>query len=282
VPKPILVTDSTSTIPLALLKRHDIRVVPQVLIWGGEELRDGVDIQPDEFYRRLKDASVMPTTSQATIASFVEIFEPQVAQGNPILALVLSSKLSGTMQSAEQAKTMFPGAAIEVVDSQSIAMALGYQVLAAARLLEAGTPLKDVAEKCRHMSRNTGVVFLVDTLEFLHRGGRIGGASRFMGTALNIKPLLALQDGRVEGLEKVRTKAKARARLLDLVEERVRGKRPVRIAVLHAAAEEEAQELLIEAQRRYAPDEAYITPVSPVIGAHAGPGTVGLCYATEI
>lgn len=282
MPKPILVTDSTSTIPLALLRQHDIRVVPQVLIWGGEELRDGIDIQPDEFYRRLKDASVMPTTSQATIASFVEIFEPQVAQGNPILAFVLSSKLSGTVQSAVQAKAMFPGAAIEVVDSQSIAMALGYQVLAAARLLEAGTPLKEVAEKCRQMSRNTGVVFLVDTLEFLHRGGRIGTASRFMGTALNIKPLLSLQDGRVEGLEKVRTKAKARARLLDVVEERVRGKRPVRIAVLHAAAEEAAQELLAEAQRRYTPDEVYITPVSPVIGAHTGPGTVGLCYATGI
>jgi DegV family protein with EDD domain len=282
VAKPVLVTDSSSTIPTALLQKYDIRVAPLVLIWGNEELRDGVDIQTDEFYARLKDATVMPTTSQATIAAFKEIYAPLVAEGRPILTMVLSSKLSGTDRSALEAKAMFPGATIEIIDSQAIAMALGFQLFAAARMLEAGVPFDDVVTRARGMGRNTGVVFLVDTLEYLHRGGRIGSASRFMGTALNIKPLLALQDGKVEGLEKVRTTAKARARLLDLVEERVKGKRPLRIAALHAAAEDEAKDLLAEAVRRFSPDESYITPVSPVIGSHTGPGTVGLCFATEI
>lgn len=280
--KPVIVTDSTSTIPPAFVAQFGIKVAPLMVIWGNEELRDGVDIQPDEFYRRLKEASVMPTTAQATIVSFREIFAPLVAQGTPILTMVISSKLSGTDQSAQEAKSMFPGAVIEIVDSQSTTMALGFQVLAAARMIESGTPFEQVVSRARTLNSHTGVVFLVDTLEFLYRGGRIGSASRFMGTALNVKPLLALKDGKIEGLEKVRTRAKARARLMELVEEQIKGKRPLRIAALHAAAEEEAKDLLAEAQRRFSPDESLVTPICPALGSHTGPGTVGVAFATEI
>src|SRR4030065_1437901 len=133
------VTDSTAYLPEALRSKYEISVAPQVLIWGEETLEDGVDIQPSQFYERLKTAEVMPTTSQATIAAFQKIFEPLGAKGRPILAMLLSSKLSGTIQSAEQGKAMFPHARIDIVDTESCAMAMGFQVLAAAGAAEQGT-----------------------------------------------------------------------------------------------------------------------------------------------
>jgi DegV family protein with EDD domain len=281
MPEIALITDSTAYIPADLVAKYKILVAPQVVIWDGQEMRDGVDIMPAEFYARLKTSKTMPTTSQATIASFQILFEPLVAKGVPILAILLSPHLSGTIQSAEQAKKMFPGSRIEIVNSESVAMALGYQVLAAARAAEAGASFDEVLALAQRVKAQTGVVFLVDTLEFLHRGGRIGGAARFMGSALNLKPLLEVRDGRVEALEKVRTRAKARERLLEVVEERVKGKKNLRLATLHASAEEDAQSLLVEAAKRMHPIEQHLTAVSPAVGTHAGPGTVGLAYCTE-
>ncbi len=277
-----IITDSTAYIPADLVAKYKLQVVPQIVIWDGQEMRDGVDIMPAEFYARLKTSKTMPTTSQATIASFQTLFEPLVARGVPILAILLSPHLSGTIQSAEQAKKDFPGARIEIVNSESVAMALGYQVLAAARAAEAGASFDEVLAVAQRVKAQTGVVFLVDTLEFLHRGGRIGGAARLMGSALNLKPLLEVRDGRVDALEKVRTRAKARERLLEVVEQRVKGKKNLRLAALHASAEEDAQSLLAEAGERMHPIERHLTAVSPAVGTHAGPGTVGLAYCTEI
>jgi DegV family protein with EDD domain len=282
MPELAIITDSTAYIPPDLVTKYKLLVAPQVVIWDGEEMRDGVDIMPAEFYARLKVSKTMPTTSQATIASFQVLFEPLVARGVPILSILLSPHLSGTIQSAEQAKKMFPGARIEIVNSEAVSMALGYQVLAAARAAEAGASFDEVLAVAHRVKAQTGVVFLVDTLEFLHRGGRIGGAARFMGSALNLKPLLELRNGRVEALEKVRTRTKARERLLEVVAERVKGKKNLRLAALHASAEEDAQSLLAEAAKRMHPIEQYLTAVSPAVGTHAGPGTVGLAYCTEI
>ncbi|MCJ7513245.1 MAG: DegV family protein [Anaerolineales bacterium] len=282
MPELAIVTDSTAYIPADLIAKYKILVAPQIVIWDGEEMRDGVDIMPAEFYARLRTSKTMPTTSQATIATFQVIFEPLVARGVPILAILVSPHLSGTIQSAEQAKKVFPGARIEIVNSESVAMALGYQVLAAARAAEAGESFDNVLALAKRVKDLTGVVFLVDTLEFLHRGGRIGGASRFLGSALNLKPLLEVRAGRVEALEKVRTRGKARERLLEVIEERVRGKKVLRIATLHAAAAEDAEALLAEATKRLKPIEAHLTAVSPAVGTHAGPGTLGLAYCTEV
>ncbi len=282
MPELALITDSTAYIPADLVAKYKLLVAPQVVIWDGQEMRDGIDILPAEFYARLKTSKTMPTTSQATIASFTTLFEPLVARGVPILSILLSPHLSGTIASAEQAKKEFPGARIEIVNSQAVAMALGYQVLAAARAAEAGATFDEVLAVANRVKAQTGVVFLVDTLEFLHRGGRIGGAARLMGSALNLKPLLELRDGRVEPLDKVRTRAKARERLLEVVEERVRGKKNLRLAALHASAEEDAQSLLVEASERMQPVEQYLTAVSPAVGTHTGPGTLGLAYCTEI
>jgi len=277
-----IVTDSTAYIPQELVDQYQIHVAPQILIWGEESFLDGVDMFPDEFYEKLKNSKQLPTTSQATVASFHKIFEPLVAQGKQIVAIVISEKLSGTLQSARQAKAMFPDATIALVDSRSAAMELGFQVLAAARAVEAGSSFQDVVDLAERARQHTGVFFVVDTLEFLHKGGRIGGAARLFGTAINLKPILQVADGQVESFEKVRTKAKAYTRLLDVVEERLQGKPNVRIATLHAAAEPDARQLLAEAAKRVSPIETIVSQVSPVVGTHVGPGTVGLAYSTDL
>jgi DegV family protein with EDD domain len=278
--KTAIVTDSTSYIPKDLLVKHNITVAPQVLIWGEQTLNDGVDIQPNEFYARIKTAKVMPTTSQVAIVTMQAIFSDLLEKGFDVLGVFISSKLSGTMQSAIQGREALSKGQDKVllVDSQSTAMAMGFQALAAARAVENGASVaeaKAVAEKARD---HTGVFFAVDTLEFLHRGGRIGGAQRFIGTALNMKPVLALKDGRVEAVERIRTKSKAVERVFELVSEQTKGKSSIHLASLHANAPEEARALLDRAAKELGAVESVFTEVSPVVGNHAGPGTVGLAY----
>lgn len=279
--KTAFVVDSTAYIPADKVQQFDIKVIAQVLIWDDETMLDGVDIQPTAFYERLRDSKTMPTTSQATIGAFKEVFKPLVEAGRPILAILVSDKLSGTIQSAEQAKAEFPDAKIVIIDSEAAAMALGFQVLAAARGASDGKSFEEVTEIARRAKDQTGVLLVVDTLEFLHRGGRIGGASRLIGTALSMKPVLELQDGVLDVVERVRTRSKAQARLLDILEERIDGRPNLRLAVLHAAAEERARDLLEIAADRLNPIETVFSEVSPVVGTHVGPGTLGLCYSVE-
>jgi DegV family protein with EDD domain len=277
-----IITDSLASIPPDLLKKYNIETALQILIWGEEILLDGVDITAKQFYERLAKADVMPTTSQATVGAFVKLYEPHVAKGKPILAILVSDELSGTIQSAQTAKGEFPDAAIEIVDSKAVSMAQGYQVLAAARAASEGNSFNEVVELARRAADHVGVLFVVDTLEFLHRGGRIGGAKKLLGTALNLKPVLQLQNGAVEPLENVRTKSKAKARILDLVEERLNGRSKIRLAALHANAEDEARALLDSMLQRCDAVETHLTLVSPVIGTHAGPGTVGIAYSFDL
>jgi DegV family protein with EDD domain len=282
VSKIAIVTDSTSSVPDEFLKKYPIFVAPQVLIWGEETFEDGVDIHPSEFYARLKVSKTMPTTSQVTPGSFLKIFSSLIDQDYQILAVLISEKLSGTIASAVQAKEMFPGAEIELVDSYTTSLGMAFPILAVAEAIEQGANLaecKQLAEKARE---HVGVCFAVDTLEFLHRGGRIGGGSRFLGTALNIKPLLEVTGGRVEAVERVRTRKKSLSRLVELVEQRIAGRKPVRLGALYTNIPLEAQDLLAEASQRIDCTQSLIAEVSPVIGTHAGPGTVGLAFMAGI
>lgn len=276
--KVAIVTDSTATIPTDIMDQYPLYEVPQVLIFGEEVLEDRVDIQPTEFYERLETDSIHPTTSQVTPASFQKIFGKLVEEEYDILAVLVSPKLSGTVESANQVKDMYPDAAIEVFDSASVAMGLGWQAIMAARAAKEGASLaecREVAEKAKPM---TGVVFAVDTLEFLHRGGRIGGGAKFLGTALNFKPILEIRDGGIESVERVRTRKKSLARMIRLVEERIAGRKPLHLATLHAKAEEDARWLLDVGCAHLNPDEKVYAEVSPVVGTHGGPGVVGLAY----
>jgi DegV family protein with EDD domain len=279
--KVAVVTDSTAYLPKDLVDQYQIPVAPLVVIWGEETLRDDIDITPTAFYERLKTAKVMPSTSQPPVPEFENIFRQLHEDGYEILAILISALLSGTIASAEQAKLNIPEATIEIFDSQSTAMALGFQVLAATRAAEAGASLSEcvaVAEKAR---QNSGVVFAVDTLEFLHRGGRIGGGARYLGTALQLKPLLTIEEGKIEALDRVRTKKKAHERLSDIVVERVGGKPNIRLATLNANAVEDANALLENTSKRLNVVEKIFSEVSPVIGTHVGPGTVGLAYVHD-
>lgn len=275
-----IVTDSTAYIPPEIVQKHGIVVAPQILIWDEKTYRDGIDIQPTDFYSRLKTAKVMPSTSQVSPAAMQEIFQGLADQGLSVLGIFISSKLSGTLQSAIQAKEMMgsAGGKVTLVDSQSTAMGLGFQVLAASRAMGAGASLEECAAQAGSAHERTGVFFAVDTLEFLHRGGRIGGAQRFIGSALNLKPILAVKEGKVEGIERIRTKSKAHDRVLELITEQVRGKSKIRIATLHANSAQDAKALLERAAAGLSPVETIFTEVSPVVGTHAGPGTVGLAY----
>ena len=278
MPKVAIVTDSTAYIPNNLLEKYQIHVAPQVLIWGQETFLDGVDIMPSQFYARLVDAKIMPSTSQASPSTFHKIFSGLIDQGYDVLAILISNRLSGTMTSAYQAQDMLPGAPIAVVDSNTTAMAMGFQVLTVAKAVADGASLAEAKELAESVRDKTGVIFAVDTLEFLHRGGRIGGASRFLGTALNIKPILEVVDGRVEPIERVRTRKKSIDRLIELVELRINGRKPLHLATIHANAPEDAKALLERAYQHFNPVESILADVSPVVGTHAGPGTVGLSY----
>lgn len=278
------VTDSTAYIPTDFVKKYNITVTPQILVWGEQTFRDGVDIQPDEFYTRLKSSKVMPTTSQVSVVTMQNSFQTLVEKGYDVIGVFISGKLSGTMQSAIQGREALGLASekITLIDSNTTAMAMGFMLLEAARAAEQGASIADcsaILEKARSL---TGVYFVVDTLEFLHRGGRIGGAQRFIGSALNLKPILALKDGRVEPEDRVRTKSKALDRVLELAIEDTKGRNPIHVATLHANAEQEAQDLLQRASDALHPVESVLSTVSPVVGVHAGPGTVGLVYLAGI
>ena len=277
-----VITDSTAYIPQDLVEEYNIVVLPQVLIWNGDTMEDGVDILPTEFYQRLEQADEIPTTSQVTIKSFKEAFERLSAEGYDILNVLLSDQLSGTIDSAVQACQFCPEANIEIVNSETVAMALGFIVLETARAAAEGASLAACKQLAEELKKRVGVVFAVDTLEFLHKGGRIGGATRFLGTALKLKPILEVTGGRVEAIERVRTSKKAHHRLVELLQERTQEYDAIQVASLHANVLEDAQALLEDAQNHLDKiTKTVFTQVSPVVGTHAGPGTVGLAYYAE-
>jgi len=280
--KVMIVTDSTSNIPDEMLAGLPIRFLPLQVIWGNEILRDGIDITPKDFYERLSKDTVMPSTSQVTPEQFKELYQQLVADEYDILSLHISGKLSGTLDSATQAMRATPGGNIELFDSSSTSMAMGFQVLSAARMAAAGASLAECKAVAAKAAASTGVYFVLSTLEFLHRGGRIGGAQAFLGTMLNLKPLLELRDGRIEAIERVRTLSKASDRLLDLVETRLKNEAgPLRLCAVHANAPREGEALLEKAVKRFPSSlvtDALLSTVSPVLGTHAGPGALGLAF----
>jgi DegV family protein with EDD domain len=281
--KVAVVTDSTAYLSDELVSAYGITVVPLVVIWGDETLLDNIDIGPEEFYERLSTAKVMPSTSQATIQAFADVFKKLHGEGFDILAVVISSALSGTLDSAIQAKKMVPDANITLVDSKTASIPLAFIALSAARAAKKGASLEECAQIAETVRDHSQVFFAVDTLEFLHRGGRIGGASRFLGTALGLKPILYLEEGKIGALEKVRTSKRAHSRLLELVEADVENKSPINfIGVVHAAAEEAATSLLNQAQEKFNPDELMMASISPVLGTHTGPASIGISYCAGV
>jgi len=277
-----IVIDSTASLPEAFPGDLPLTVVPAILNWNGTSYRDGLDITATAFYERLRIDPVHPTTSQVPPGSFGETFERLLAAGFDVLTLVVSSRISGTYQSAQIARDDLPGSNIVVLDSLSSGMGLGWAAITAARAAKGGADLdacRVIAEKALE---HIGVVGTVNTLKYLHRSGRIGGASRFLGSALDLKPVLELRDGLIDGVDRVRTRRKAIARMLDLLEERIAGRSPVRLAVMHANDPDTADRLLELVSDRFEPVETAVSIFSPILGAAFGEGTVGVCYIAGI
>jgi DegV family protein with EDD domain len=277
-----LVTDSSACVPTKLVEQHGITVVPIYVRFGEEFLREGVDITPEQFYNRLRTSPDMPATSQPSSGDFVETYR-RLAEGgaSAILSIHVSGKLSGTLSSALLARDIVSDVPIHVVDTLTVSMAHGFLVLAAARALAAGRPVEEVVLSLEAQREHARFLFVVDTLEFLRKGGRIGGAQAFLGSVLGLKPLLAVRDGLIEGVGRVRTKPKALGRLLELAVEEAAG-RPVYAAAVHAAAPEGAAEIRQQMEARLDCRELHVAELSPVFGTHLGPGTVGIALCPVI
>jgi len=276
--KVAIVTDSSAYLPQEIVDELDLHIVPLTLHWDGESFRDGEDIRAEEFYERLAESDTIPTTSQVTVNEFNDLFKKLLDEGHPVLALLISSGISGTVESAQQAAENFPDAPLVLMDSQLVSMALGFMVMTVARAAREGASLSACQKLAEQAYRKIGVYFTVDTLKYLNKGGRINTAKRLLGAALNIKPIMEIREGKIELVESVISRKKAVQRMLDLVERDIAGREPVRICTFHAKAEEDNQALMADAVERFHPIETVTTYVSPVIGTHTGPGTLSIAY----
>jgi len=276
-----IVTDSGSGISPEVAQQYGISVIPLYVHFGNEMFRDGVDIQLPEFLSRLKAAPQLPTTSQPSAGDFLELYKSLTTDGSEVISIHLSSKLSGTVASALAARDMLPGASIHVVDTQFISAAEGTMTVEAARMAAAGQDASAILARLNNLIAGFRIYFVVDTLEYLQKGGRIGKAAALLGTALQMKPLLVLEDGIVDAKERIRTKSKAVARMQELAAQETAGRSCRYLAVLHAAAPEEAHQLMANLVAQLKPVETIMTEVGPVIATHAGPGVVGTAFYAE-
>jgi DegV family protein with EDD domain len=278
MPKVAILSDSTAALPAPAIQGLPVFSLPLKLIWQGKTYRDGIDISAGEFYRQFAQSNEIATTSQLTTEEYVHEVRRLLAEGWQLLLLPISSGVSGSYFQAEKAMESFKGAPVALMDTKLVSMPLGFMVLAAARAAQAGESLAECQRVAEQAFGHIGVYFTVETLKYLHRGGRIGSAKRWLGTALAIKPILSLLDGKIEAVESVMTRRKSLERILDLVEEGIAGRQPVRYSVFHAGAEEAAQSLEERARARFNAVESIPSQVSPAVGAHTGPGTVAIAY----
>ena len=282
-PKIALITDSTCDIPREYLDKYEVKVVPLTIVWGEEQFLDGVDLKAEDFYRRLDEDPIIPTTSQPTPQQMVKAYEEARDSGaEEILMITISSAMSGTHESALKAAELID-IPVRVLDSRSNSMSLGWQVLAAARARGAGGGLEDMVKAAEDARGSMVYIITLDTLEYLHKGGRIGGASHFIGTLLNLKPQISVdhQSGTVAGGRRSRTRKKALADLYEDFFNQVDLKKELRVAVLHNAALEEARELSQRIEKDFQPDEIILSIVSPILGVHTGPRAVAICGYTS-
>jgi len=276
-----IVTDSGSGITPEVARQYDITVIPLYVHFGNETFREGVDLQLPEFLSRLKSAPKLPTTSQPSAGDFLQVYTLLTADRSEVISIHLSAKLSGTVASACMAKEMLPNARIHVVDTQFITAAQMFMVIEAARMAAAGKSSDEILVRLNQFIAGFHIYFAVDTLEYLQKGGRIGKAAALLGTALQMKPLLTLEDGIVDAKERIRTKNRALVRIHELAVQEIAGRSCRFLGVLHAAAHDEACQLQNHLVSRLSPAETMLSEVGPVIATHTGPGLVGVALYAE-
>jgi DegV family protein with EDD domain len=271
-----IVTDSTADLSPEQQQTAGITVVPLNVHFGDQVFRDRVDLSGAEFFRKLKASSQLPRTSQPSIGVFEEVFR-SLSEGDEVVAILLSGKVSGTYNAALMAAQSVGGERIEVIDSLSASMALGFLALEGAAKAAAGADRRAVADHVRSLVPKAKILCAIDTLTYLERGGRIGKARALVGSLLNFKPLITLREGEVVPLGR----ARGRPQMLDrLVEMLRRDGRVTRMAILHGAAEAEADHLRNRLAPEYPEVDIIVTEIGPVLATHTGPGVIGITYLT--
>lgn len=284
MPEVAVMTDSVAQIPPEIARQHNIRVIPFSIIIQEEVYKDGVDIRPSELYQRMRTEEIVPRTSQPSLGEYLNFYKDAFEQGaDSILYVALSDKLSGAFSTASKAahlaKEEFSGKQIEIFDSRTATIAQGFTAITAAQAARDGAELPDLLEIARKTRRNVGFVAMLETLFYLERGGRIGKAAYLMGNMINIKPLISIDaDGEVDPLGSTRGEKKSLERLVNCVASTAGEKRLAKLAVMHADNLAAAELLKNLAEDRLDIKVSITCEFTPVMGAHAGPGVLGLGY----
>jgi DegV family protein with EDD domain len=276
----VIVTDSCAAVPGRMVDELGIVVVPYYVHTTMGTLHDGVDMSPDDFYAWIKTAPDWPTTANPSAGEYLEAFRHAAKRGGGVVSVSITGTGSGGYQSALLAKRLaeqeLPGVPIEVVDTQQVAMAHGWSVIQAARAALKGLPVEEVAGVARRVAEQAFVGFTNDTLEYLQRGGRIGKASRMVGGVLNIKPIIGIRNGMPSPLGIARTRQGAYRRIVSLALNQVAEGGTIRAALMHVAARDEVEVFRPLLEERYSVIEWVVAQLSPALGVHSGPGTVGI------
>jgi DegV family protein with EDD domain len=284
VSKVAVVTDSCASIPESLLDSLNIYWVPYYVHRGKEVLRDLVTVHREAFYRWLPTADELPKTASPGPGDFVSVYERLAEEEgvDEIISIHMTSKGSGAVQAAEVARAMvlerLPGLQIEVVDTLNVSMCHGWMVIEAARAALEGQSLSDLLNRVRRMIPVTRMIQTADSLRYLYMGGRIGRAKHLVGTLLNIKPLIGMDDGVIVAVGQARSRRRAYAAMVDMIESAVGPGGRIKIAYVHAAAQEEAEKIRDLVEARLTCVESLVAELSPALGVHTGPGTAGVCF----
>ncbi len=276
-----IITDTTAGLPAKIAARYDIPVIPQVIVFGEETYLEGVELDNAAFMQKLRTSSILPKTSAPPPDLFTEQFRRMAPSGEPILCIHPSTEVSGTVRSATVAARDFPDLDIRVIDTRVISSPLATMVELAARWAEEGLGADEIEAKIRDLIPRCRIYFMVDTLEFLSKGGRIGGAAALLGSVLRIKPLLTFRDGRVDQFEKQRTHRRAVSRLKELVLEQIPRDGSGHLSVMHAGVPDQAQALADDLQAQLDLPPLPILDVPPAIVTHGGPGILGVGFFVE-
>ncbi len=269
-----IVTDSTTDLPAMLTKKLDITVVPVYLRFGNEVYRDGVDISEDEFYQRLLNDPVHPSTTQPTPQDFASVYEKISREADGIISIHISSKLSGTYNSAVQGKRMIrKGCPIEIVDSQTVSIAIGLVVIQVSKMAKSGMSLQQIVDEVGQIIPRVHMLILFDTLKYLAKGGRIGKAKALLGSVLSVRPLLTVRDGELVPSGQVRTRSKGMDLLLDFVKNATEIQD---LAILHSTTPDEAQALIERTDSIFSKERTILASVGPALGVHGGPGGLAI------
>jgi len=273
-----IATDSTHDLPPEILAQHDIAVVPINIFFGTESYLDGIDIDRTTFYRKVDELGIIPKTSQPSAGQFVEVYDHLASQGaTDIISLHVGAKLSGTVQSAEMASEMVAGRVrVHTFDSGGGSACLGFMVLEALRMVEAGRTVADILARLEAIRPRINILLTVKDLHYAQMSGRIGRIQASVASLLHIKPIIVLRDGLLSVGEKARTQGKAIDRMLDIMTERLGTIAPVNLATVHAEAPEAAQMILDRAKTLFNCQESFVSELAACLAVHFGPGTVGL------